>query len=407
MVTKAGSFGEPQSISNLAHFMEHLLVQGIPSYPTVHDFSEHIESLAGTYQATTGGLTITYSMHVPYTHLTDALAINSEVWCSPLFPAESVERERQAVLTEMARHRDSHIYPLRKRFLSNRYKKDSLLQTDPTQPDSIHNLTREQMVDYWKKHFLLSNSYLIVTGNIASKDILSEAEKSFGAYHTHGEIPELPIIPSSDLMDRGAFFAEETTRKNNYIDISFPSIDFFASRKERLMQQMALSSFANLRTSRLFRLMRYERGLVYGCNADSVRMRGIGLIDVASEAASEHTVEAITLMAHEIKRLVDKGLTSDEVEFVKHFRSNRYRMSFDTPLQIASWLTDEYLWEDEIYLPDDYVRMSESVTKDEINAFIKEHWDLSKVQILSQGPLSPAPTDHAALESALAVLSDR
>lgn len=50
---KGGSIFDNERTSGLAHFMEHIICQGIPSLPNVEAFSDFIESLAGHYNATT------------------------------------------------------------------------------------------------------------------------------------------------------------------------------------------------------------------------------------------------------------------------------------------------------------------------------------------------------------------
>src|SRR5687767_10339935 len=83
---KGGVVTEKPSKNGVAHFMEHMLVQGIPSLPNVDEFSRYIESLAGTYGANTESTLVRFNLTIPFTHLETGLKIASEVFFEPLFP---------------------------------------------------------------------------------------------------------------------------------------------------------------------------------------------------------------------------------------------------------------------------------------------------------------------------------
>src|SRR3989344_1979460 len=85
---KGGSLVENDSNNGVAHFMEHMLVQGIPSFPDAENLSVYIESLAGKYNAYTSQLAVSFNITVPFLHTKDAVRIASEVFFEPLFPQD-------------------------------------------------------------------------------------------------------------------------------------------------------------------------------------------------------------------------------------------------------------------------------------------------------------------------------
>lgn len=110
MNVKAGSIFDLPEKCGVAHFMEHLLVQGIPSFPNVEVFSEFIESLAGSYSASTSTDRIRFVVSAPATDLDKMLRVSGEVLFEPLFPEDSMERERNAVLEEIRRRLGQNTY---------------------------------------------------------------------------------------------------------------------------------------------------------------------------------------------------------------------------------------------------------------------------------------------------------
>ena len=169
---KGGSLVENSKNNGVAHYMEHMLVQGIPSLPNVLQMSTFIEGLAGKYNAYTSQLAVSYSMTVPFSATEDAIKIASEVFFEPLFPEESLEKERRAVINEIKQDMDSRWFKFNEFFKDIRFtKKSSLKRKISGTIDIVEKLTKEDLLSYWHEYFSPSNTYLFLIGN------LNQAEK--------------------------------------------------------------------------------------------------------------------------------------------------------------------------------------------------------------------------------------
>src|SRR5260221_4883568 len=82
---KGGAIVDSPQTSGAAHFMEHILVQAIPSFPNVELLSDFVEGLAGSYNASTTPQSIHFHASIPATHLDDILKIAAEAFYQPLF----------------------------------------------------------------------------------------------------------------------------------------------------------------------------------------------------------------------------------------------------------------------------------------------------------------------------------
>ena len=102
---KGGSVFDSPETSGAAHFMEHILVQAIPSFPTVEQLSSFMESLAGGYNASTSFGNIRFNASAPAIYTDDLLKIAGEVFYEPLFKEDDIERERGAVLQEISQRK--------------------------------------------------------------------------------------------------------------------------------------------------------------------------------------------------------------------------------------------------------------------------------------------------------------
>lgn len=388
---KAGSVLETDENNGVAHFMEHMLVQGIPSLPNVEKFSSFIEGLAGTYGATTDPLTVDFHINLPFNKLDTGIKIASEVIFEPLFVPEALEKERVAVINELLQRMDSHFYKISRFFKEVRYPKGHPLYRDTGGDlEVVKKVSIEDLQKYWKEYFLTNNTYLLVTGNFEEKQLKDLLNKYFESHQKDTRVVKYPEVSNADFTNRTVALRNDPNLKTAYIDFSFPgfaTMDPDKYSKELLGQSLLTIILGRLRNSRLFKLLRYQRGLVYGVSAASAGIPGINSINISSETNPENLDEVVRLITAELIAFVDKGLTEKELAFAKFFCENQWLMSFDHPSSIASWIGYELLWKQKIHLPEDSIEELNSIDNKFLLELMKKHWNFGRLNLVIQGPV--------------------
>ena len=388
---KAGAVLETDENNGVAHFMEHMLVQGIPTLPDVEKFSSFIEGLAGTYGATTDPLTVDFHINLPFNKLETGIKIASEVIFEPLFVEEALEKERVAVINELLQRMDSHFYKISRFFKEVRYPKGHPLYRDTGGDlEVVKKVTIADLKKYWKEYFLTSNTYILVTGNFEEEELKDLLNKYFQRHEKDSKVLKYPEVSNKDFTDRTVALRNDPNLKTAYIDFSFPgfaTLDADKYSKELLGQSLLTIILGRLRNSRLFKLLRYQKGLVYGVSAGVAGVPGINAINISSETGPDNLDEVVRLITAELIAFVDKGLIEKELAFAKYFMENQWLMSFDHPSSIASWIGHELLWKKKIHLPEDSIEELNSINNKFLLDLMKKHWDFGKLNLVIQGPV--------------------
>lgn len=388
MSTKGGSLVQDFQKSGVAHLMEHMLVQGIPSLPTVEDFVGFIEGLAGSYGAYTQSSLIGFDLTVPASHLEDAIKISSEVFFEPLFLDSALEKERRVVVDEIKQRMDSKWFKIAEFFNEVRFCKDHPLTINVGGDiNSVQKLTREDLVNFWSQYFLPKNTYLVVVGNFSRTKLKALLEKHFGEYMSEGKFTGYPKMSATDFSSKKVAIRHDPTLQTNYLNLSFPSPCLFDTFDTRIKQSLALMVLGRLRNSRLFKLLRYQEGLVYDVSVGSYTLPGIGYIDITSEVAEEKLEQVVTLITREVCAFAKNGPTKDELEFAKNFLTNQWLMTFDHPSSIANWIEGELMWEGKISLPEELAAAIKDLDVDSLVEVMQNCWDFSKLNLVIQGPI--------------------
>lgn len=385
---KCGSIVEENNNNGIAHLMEHLLVQGIPTLPTASEFSNYVESLAGTYSAYTENLLIGFNITLPVTHVEDSIKLSSEVIFEPIFTQDAINKERGVVITEIKQKMDSHFFTITDFFLENRFKKDHpLARYTGGSIDVVEKLNREEILYFWKRFFIPQNTFIQVTGKFNETELIFLLEKYFGRYKQTKQIPGYPSMGREDFSSQRVALRFDPKLKAVYLDLTFPGISLENSLKMRQLQNLALIILGNLRNSRLFKLLRYQRGLVYDISAGGSMKPGLGFVYVTSEVSVEYLDEVISLIVKELLNYIHSGPTKEELGFVKNYLSNRWLMIFDHPSSIAGWIESDLLWNDKVRLPEEYIELISDITVQDIIDLMQKEWDFSKLNLTLQGPI--------------------
>lgn len=385
---KAGALFDTPEKCGSAHFMEHILVQATPTFPTVEELASFIESIAGHYNATTYPERIRFNASGPAEYTRDLLKIAGEAFFEPLFKESDIERERGAVMEEIRQKEDSLAYKNYKFFKENRFKKGSpLLLDNGGTIETVTTLTKEDLVSYWQRFFDPSNAYVVIVGGFNPKSIEKDLENVFKKYKTTKSFIGFPKMSNNDLTERGVHIRYDEKLNGCYISLSFPSLTDQAPLKERIAEGLARSILVNLRTSRLYRLLRQQLGLVYGIGFGAARYRDLGYVSIDSQAHIDKIDQVLKHINDELRLLMENGITDEEYNLAKNFSKNQALMQFDHPGAIGSWIEDDLLWEERIYTPEEYAEIIESVGKKEIGEVIRKYWDFSKLNLTLQGPI--------------------
>jgi insulysin len=163
-----GSADDPKEFLGLAHFLEHMLFLGTKKYPTPDEYQKFISDHGGSHNAFTSLEHTNYFFDIQNGFLEEALDRFSQQFTSPLFNAEYVEREVNAVHSEYT----SKIKDDGRRFFSA--IKTTLSKDHPYSKFSVGNLDtlkdlpekslRDALLDFYDAHYSANKMRLVVLG---------------------------------------------------------------------------------------------------------------------------------------------------------------------------------------------------------------------------------------------------
>src|SRR5690554_7962774 len=102
MNVAVGSGDDPKEREGISHFLEHMLFLGTEKYPEPGEYQQFIKSHGGSHNAFTAFRNTNYFFDIQANYLEAALDRFAQQFAAPLFTAELVDRERNAVHSEFS-----------------------------------------------------------------------------------------------------------------------------------------------------------------------------------------------------------------------------------------------------------------------------------------------------------------
>jgi len=191
-----GSRYDPETRQGLAHFLEHMLFLGTKKYPEADGYQKFISENGGSHNAYTSFEHTNYYFDIDNASLAPALDRFSDFFVSPLFDADYVQREVNAVESEYrARIKDE-----------NRRILDATRQLiNPEHP--YHQFTvgglntlssptiRDDMLDFYQRYYSASRMTLVVVGDYPLSVLKNMVVKRFDSVPNNGSQTEAINVP--------------------------------------------------------------------------------------------------------------------------------------------------------------------------------------------------------------------
>jgi zinc protease len=348
LVTFGGSDGDATKKPGVAGFTNAMLTEGTAtrSAPQIADDVDQIGASLGK-GATNDNAFVRISA---LSSVTDsAMGLLADVSLHPAFSDKEIDRIRKQRLTSLLQLKDQ---PVQIAFMvANRaiYGTDSPYGYSAIGTEaSIKATTREDLSDFWQKHYAPADSALFFAGDLTEKQARDLAEKYFGSWSTKGvtsEPPATPAQPTRRVILVNSPGAPQTAIWAAGIGAPRSTPDFASLNVVNTMLGGLFSSRINMN-------LREDHGYTYGAFSLFQFLRGSGPFLAGASVRTDVTGPATHELFAELDRIRTSPLTTDELKMSKDHLIRSLPGGFETVEEMTGRMSTLFTYQ----LPPDYFR---------------------------------------------------
>ncbi|CAB4678505.1 unannotated protein [freshwater metagenome] len=311
-----GSRDEAPATAGASHFLEHLLFKGTPRRNAL-EISSAIESVGGEMNAFTSKEYTCFYARVIDTDLPMAVDVISDLITSSIVTAEDVDAERKVVLEEIAMRDDDPSDLVHDLYAETYYGDTALGRPILGTIDSINNMSRNTVFNYYKKRYLPQDLVVAVAGNIKHKRVVAMVEEALSR-DNFLDVQGIPQIRPNTPIKRGKQGRVGIIYRKSEQAHMFYGMEGVARNDDRRFTMGVLSSaLGGGMSSRLFQEIREKRGLAYSVYSYAQQFAGSGQIGFYAGCNPSKATEVINIIQEVLADVASNGMSHEEIERAK------------------------------------------------------------------------------------------
>jgi len=311
-----GSRDETPAVVGASHFLEHLLFKGTPSR-TALEISSAIEAVGGDMNAFTSKEYTCFYARVIDTDLPMAIDVVSDLITSSIVTALDVDAERKVVLEEIAMRDDDPSDLVHDLYAETYYGDTQLGRPILGTIQSINDMTRNSVFNYYKKKYLPQDLVVAVAGNIKHKRVVAMVEEALSRDNFLDVKGAPQIRPNTPVKTKPMQSVGLLTRKTEQAHMFYGMEGVARSDQRRFSMGVLASALGGGMSSRLFQEIREKRGLAYSVYAYAQQFAGSGQIGFYAGCNPTKAIEVVEIIREVLADVANNGMSHEEIERAK------------------------------------------------------------------------------------------
>ena len=358
--------------------------------------AQKIQDVGGYINAYTSFDRTVYWIDVPKDGVATALDILSDAMMNSTLPPEEYNKEQEVIRREFAMGMDDPDRMAGQLLLATAYQKHPYRLPVIGQIEVYNQLTRDQVMEYYKSRYVPNNLTFVVVGDVDAQKVREQLTTFFKDYPEKSLKPVYvpPEPPQLGKREAHNEFPTELTRLSlawHIPEITNPDVPAL---------DLLSVILGDGRSSRLYRRVREESGLAYSVSAFSYTPGDPGLlgIDATVDPAKRDAVRDLVLKI--IDEIKQGGVKAEELTKSKKILLSHHLGTLTTMRGQASDLGSNWLLTRNLNFSRDYLDAIQKVTLDDIRRVTQHYLTSDNLTITS---LNPKGALSAKAESAKAI----
>jgi len=357
-----GSIYEDDKLgAGLSHILEHMLFKGTKTQKA-GEIAQKIQDVGGYINAYTSFDRTVFWIDVPKDGVESALNILSDAMMNSTLPPEEYNKEQEVIRREFAMGFDDPDRMASLLLFSTAYQKHPYRLPVIGELEIYNQLTQDQVMQYYKSHYVPNNLTFIVVGDVDAAKIHHQLADYFKDYPAKSLKPAFVPEEPPQLGRREAHneFATELSRLAlawHIPELTHPDVPAL---------DLLSTILGEGRSSRLYRRVREQAGVAFSVSAFSYTPGDPGLFGVDATVDPNKRDEAEKLILQIIGEVKQAGVTADELMKAKKMSLGHHLDALTTMRGQASDIGSNWLLTRNLDFSRDYLTAVQKVTLDDI-----------------------------------------
>jgi zinc protease len=244
----------------------------------------------------------------------------SDMARKPAFAQAEIDRKKQQTLSGLQVSVQDPEYVANSVFDRLVYGFHPYGMPDSGTPETLAAVRRDDLVAFHSKYFAPNNAILAIVGDVTAEEAFTTAKKVFGDW----EKKELPSDKYIDPPDPHTASHRHQQTRCGADEVRVGHLGITRSHPDYLAVNLAIRILGGEGSNRLHQVLRTERGLTYGAQANMAALKVSGDFEAETNTRSEATGEVLRLIVDEFWRLQRERVGERELADAKAYMTGQF-----------------------------------------------------------------------------------
>ena len=264
------------------------------------------------------------------------------------------------------------------------YPGDARRYTRPT-VEALNKITRDSIVEHYKKYYVPSGEWAGVAGDITPKEAVTKLEKALGAWKG-GPVAHVTMPFPDQISAKKVYLIPRPNSVQTYLVATNHAID--RKSPDYIDVQVMNRVLGSGPSSRLFRIIREEKGYTYGVGSGFSATKYLNHFTASTSVRTEVTEPALAELLKQFGDIRERAVPGDELADAKSAIVAGFVLALESPDAVLSrWMEQRQEGLPEDYW-DTYTVKVNAVSADDVQRVAKKYVPLGNVQIIAVGDAS-------------------
>ena len=393
---KTGSINETDENNGISHFLEHLMFKGTHKHKAGY-FDRTLEAKGAIVNAATWKDYTFYYVTLPKGEncrdLNLAIELHADMMLDPVLPEEEIgapfdlndtkvtdKRERHVVIEEIRMRKDQSWTKVYNACNFNMYTKHPYKRDVIGTPEIISQVTRDDIMNYYKTFYTPENMTTIVVGDFDHEKILAKIEKEFD-FKGRVNTPAVQNTPDTPVQETQ--YVEQTS----HINTSYAMFGWLGPKANELKDTICLDLiciiFGDGTSSRLYRnlIEKIPDPVFNMINSEHYQFKDGDNFFIQANFKPEKKDLALDLIKKELEKLLTDKITTEELLKAKKKTKSKFAYSAETVSEIGENIGYYMTVCNDLKIIERYLDYLENITAEDLEEVIKKYLNINNAVI--------------------------
>ena len=376
-----GGRHEPAELSGASHFIEHLLFKGTRKR-SAKQISQDVEGIGGDLNAFTGEENTCYYSKARHDKFTDLLDVVMDMFHNSKFARVEIDKERGVIKEELAMYLDQPQQHVQEILNATLWPDHPLGRSLTGTEQTLDGLTRERLLAYQRSHYVADAAIVAAAGRLKHEQVV-RAVTRFARHFHRGERPQFLPVSGEQITPRVNLFTKQTEQTQLALGIRTCSRHDERRYALRLLNTMLGENMS----SRLFQVIREDRGLAYSISSGLSFFDDVGVLNISAGLDTENLPVVLKLVARELRRFIKTAPTAAELRRARDYVIGQIELSLESTTNQMMWLGEQLLAYGKITPPVEVEKRLRAVTPGQIRAAARDFFRPERLNLALVSPL--------------------